>query len=224
MPFEEKLMYNNPLNSYDAFQVIQYLINQARIENNVTKADNRKCFECCSFIGQELYDFKNINYDLLSTKDLGFQDTVHYFSIIGLNTEKGYRSFVIDPVFDQFDNEKYPNYPNVLNTKKIFCSNEQNTKFFDRMKNQRYFELTNYNITSYINGLVNIGKNMNQNISYNTILTNFYSRLNNKHFKISNENNLLIDDIELLKLLRLRLIEILKKQNLQNNETREKTR
>ena len=212
MPFEEKLKIGESLTSLETYQVIQYLINQSRIVNNVTDDDKMKCEGCCAFIRNELYlnDYF-CNLDIVDTIYFNFDNNFkHYFSIVAFNTDKGPKTFIIDPVFEQFDTDKYLINENEYNSREAF----KDDKFFNRMKEQRYFELTENNINNYIGGLVNFNNMLGNNLNSEETIKSFEEIINKNRMNISDNDNVLINDKEILIQLRQRLIEVLK-QNIQ---------
>jgi len=222
MPFKDKLISGEPLTSLETYQVIQYLINQSRIVNNVTDDNKMKCEGCSAFIRNELYinDYF-CSLDIVNTNSFGFDsDFKHYFSIVAFKTEKGAKAFVIDPVFEQFDTDKYPIGEKEYNSREAFKDEE----FFNRMKEQKFFELTEDNINNYISGLVNFNNMLGNNLNHGEVIKYFEERIYKNRMNISNKDNLLIDEKEILIQLRQRLVEILKQQVQPGEEDTIKTR
>jgi len=221
MSVKDKLISGEPLTSLETYQTIQYLVNQSRIVNNVTD-DIMKCKECSDFIRKEI-DTNNYvcSLDIVNTNSFGFDNNFkHYFGVVAFRTEKGAKAFVIDPVFEQFDTDKYPIGEKEYNSREAFKDEE----FFNRMKEQKFFELTEDNINNYISGLVNFNNMLGNNLNHGEVIKYFEERIYKNRMNISNKDNLLIDEKEILIQLRQRLVEILKQQVQPGEEDTIKTR
>lgn len=207
MPFEEKLKIGESLTSLETYQVIQYLINQSRIANNVYDDDKMKCEKCSYFIRDKLRGLG----DVINVNGLGLpNEFAHYFSVVSFNTEKGMRSFVIDPVFDQFNTNVY----SISGTNYDIQGAFQDKIFFTRLVEQKYFELTESNLNKYISGFSEICRIANLEVDKEEVTNKTNKSINPRFYTFSNENDKLINDKEILIQLRKRLTEILK-QNIQ---------
>lgn len=207
MTFNELIKNYQPLTSYETYQTIQYLINESRIKNDVSEDNLMKCEECSNFICINLmingYPF---NYSKFDASDLGFKDKFHYFSVVELNTLEGKRSFIIDPVFEQFNTHNYKYTDDKIVDSKNAFNND--TNFLNRLSKERYLELTEENIQKYISGLVNFGNQSSNSIDFSTALKNFKKKLEKNNLSYSSDNALLINEQQILKENRLKLIEI----------------
>lgn len=222
MEIKEKFLCGETLTSYETYQIIQYLINQSRIENNVLDNDLMKCEECAIWICRNtlLISGYPLNFNIFTTKDLGFKDNFHYFSIVEFNTLEGIRSFLIDPVFEQFNTDKYRYTDDKIIDAKNSFNND--TEFLNRLSKERYLELTEENVYKYISGLVTFGNQVSNNFEVSKALSNFNEKLDKNNLCYSKEEDLFINEQQIIRENRLKLIEILKKErdsliNLENN-------
>lgn len=203
MPFEEKIKNEVPLSSNEVYQLLQYLINQSRIECGVYNDDLMKCDKCTNWISRRLPNCSLI----ININGLGINSSnnfVHYFSLITLNTYKGNRSFLIDPVFDQFNTDKYKIGKNNYNSIEAFS---KNSDFFNRLIKEKYFELTKENIIQYISGFVELCNMDNQNLDKNEIINNTLKFMDKLY---TTSDSLFINEEKISKENRIKLIEILK--------------
>ena len=222
MEVKEKFLCGEALTSYETYQTIQYLINQSRIENNVLDDDLMKCEECAIWICRDTLCINRypFNFNIFNTKDLGFKDNFHYFSIVEFNTLNGRKNFIIDPVFEQFNTDKYRYTDDkIIDAKDSFNNDED---FLNRLSKERYLELTEKNVYKYISGLVTLGNQVSNNIEVSKALSNFNKKLDKNNLCYSKGEDLLINEQQIIGENRLKLIAILKKErdsliNLENN-------